>query len=58
MLFVFIIIKLTFEVSLLWLYWANDKTRFSRLRLAITINSHILLGGQLFTGGGAAPSGP
>ena len=51
MLIVFIIIQLTYEV--LWLrsysielMTGNKKTRFLRLRIAITINSHILLGGR------------
>ena len=36
----------------------NEKTHFSRLRLAITINSHILLGANLLLGGGGGPLGP
>ena len=34
------------------LYLANQKTRFSRLRISITINTHILLGGPNFLLGG------
>ena len=56
--FIINIIKLTFEVQ----YYGSielmtKQTRFSRLRLAITINIHILLGAQLFTGG-PGPLGP
>ena len=51
MLIVFIIIQLTFEVLWLRSYSIElvKQTRFSHLRLTITINSHILLGAQLFT---------
>ena len=37
---------------------SNDKTRFSHLRLAITINSHILLGGPTFYWGAQPPRAP
>ena len=53
MLIVFIIIQLTFEV--LWLRSYSIEL-MTNLCLAITINSHILLGAQLFTGGGGKPA--
>ena len=61
MLFLFIIIKLTFEVQYygsIELMSSNDKTRFSRLRLAITIKQPHFTGGPNFLLGGPAPSGP